>query len=355
MDPKVSIVTCSYNRPDLLWLAVESLRAQMDPDWEHLIYDEGSPDPRVQDVLTRAAEDPRVRVWRGEENRDRPSAVWNFLLDRARGRYFSVLDDDNEKLPDFVRVMSGELDRDPSLGLVTCGFLVRQAGESDWEHHHNLRTTPEAVERESTCEGGALLYRREAFEQVGYFSEAIRTNEDWDWVRRAVSVLRVKNLAECYAVYRHHDTNRQLRAEALGYSGDVNLLRSRPVYPTLGVETDNAWLQCELDRIPWVVDGEDVVLAQIPYSYDAIPMKDRRPLLLISNGEVNTDNGYLRAIAEERKIWICASDVSLYRDVVGDRVITCALIDSDADDVRRTRLAKVLNCVRCDRRNAVIP
>lgn len=222
MTPKVSVATCSHNRPGFLRKAVESLRAQTDGDWEHLIYDEGSTDPAIEDVLAWAVEDLRVRVWQGTENRDRPAAVWNFLLDRARGRYFTTLDDDNEKLPRFVETMSGELDRDPDLGLVTCGILVRTEGQPDWEHHYNLNTTVEGVETVSTCESGAMLYRREAFEKVGHFSEKIRTNEDWEWVRRAVRVLKVKNLDECLEVYRQHDSQRQGRAEALGHFSDVD-------------------------------------------------------------------------------------------------------------------------------------
>ena len=40
MAPKVSVVTCSFNRPKLLKVAIESMRAQEDSDWEHLIYDD---------------------------------------------------------------------------------------------------------------------------------------------------------------------------------------------------------------------------------------------------------------------------------------------------------------------------
>lgn len=211
----------------MLRMAIESLRAQTCPDWEHLIYDEGSTDPGVGDVLRWAAEDRRVKVWRGGPNRDRPAMAWNFLLSVAHGRYFSTLDDDNEKLPRFVETMAGELDADPDLGLVTCGFLVRQAGQPDWEHHHNLRTTPEIVADVSTCEGGAMLIRREAFDKVGPFSEEIRTNEDWEWVRRAAKVLKVKNLPECLAVYRQHAGQRQKRAEELGHSADVARIKGR--------------------------------------------------------------------------------------------------------------------------------
>src|SRR5277367_3939329 len=124
MAPKVSIVTCSHNRPQLLRAAIESLRAQTDQDWEHLIYDDASTNKDVPKVLEWAVRDPRVRVWQGLENLDRPSVLWNFMMDRAHGKYLTVLDDDNEKLPTFVEAMSAELDTDPHLSVVTCGWRV---------------------------------------------------------------------------------------------------------------------------------------------------------------------------------------------------------------------------------------
>jgi glycosyltransferase involved in cell wall biosynthesis len=225
MVPKVSIATATFNRPGMLRRAIESLRAQTDQNWEHLIFDDCSTDPAMLEVLAWAAKDSRVRIWVGEQNIDKPAVRWNFLLDRARGRYFSTLDDDNEKLPLFIEAMAKELDQDSSLGLVTCGFIVRTEGQSDWEHHHNLRTVPEVVKDTSTCEGGSMLYRRESFELVGHFSESIRTNEDWEWVRRAVRVLKVKNLPSCHTIYHQHNTNRQLRAEDLGHMADVAFLK----------------------------------------------------------------------------------------------------------------------------------
>lgn len=220
MLPKISIVTCSYNRPVLLRAAIESLRAQTDPDWEHLIYDEGSTDAGVREVLSWAESDPRVRVWRGLLNRDQPAVVWNFLFSQAQGRYLNTLDDDDEKCPRFVEVMTGQLERDPAVDLVSCGFIVRTEGEADWEHHLNLET-PERIERMSTCQGGALVIRREAFMRVGWFAEDIRTNEDWEWLRRAARALQMIHLPECLMIYRQHEANRQKRAEELGHTTDV--------------------------------------------------------------------------------------------------------------------------------------
>lgn len=355
MSPKVSVVTCSYNRPALLRGAVESLRRQTDSAWEHLIYDDASTHPGIPEVLRWAEEDPRVRVFRRASNLDRPSVLWNFLRDRDRGRYYTVLDDDNEKLPRFVEAMAGELDADPSLGAVTCGFLVRAPGQADWEHHHNLRTTPEEVERASTCEGGALLCRRETFEEVGYFSEAIRTNEDWDWVRRAVRSVKIKNLPECLTVYRQHEANRQLRAEALGHSADVALLRQRPRASGLGIRLiypSPKRLTCSqldviggasraLAAIPWAQEGTDLAVILAPFQVSdeeavravsgcartlLIHMED--PYALGAN--LNRVRALVKASPE---VWVSTNDrstVSHYRDFVGDRVILCPSLGADS-------------------------
>src|SRR6266850_5022341 len=193
MAPKVSIVTCSHNRPMLLRKAIESLRAQTDPDWEHLIYDDASTDKGVVDVLEWAMHDPRVRVWRGRENLNRPSVLWNYMLDRAHGRYFTVLDDDNMKLPTFVAAMSRVLDEETDIDVVTCGWRVdRPEGGPEGDYFLNLSTSAARLTGLSTCDGGAMLYRRSSFERAGYFSEDLRTNEDWDWLRRAVATGKIK-------------------------------------------------------------------------------------------------------------------------------------------------------------------
>lgn len=358
--PKVSIATCTYNRPDFLREAVESLRAQTDPDWEHLIFDNGSTDPRVRDVLAWAREDPRVRVFRGRENQDRPARFWNYLLDRARGRYLGTLDDDNTKLPDFVRVMAGELDRDPALGLVTCGFVVRARGQRDWEHHHNLDTSPETTAERSTCEGGATLYRREAFERVGYFSEAIRTNEDWDWIRRAVRTVKFNNLPACLTTYRQHDANRQLRADSLGHNADVEALQRREIRPTLGVRLVRPWerltrsqvdvvesVERALRVIPWVEPGEDLVILIAPFQMtDAeirVAVRSARRVLFLHMEDpyalgVNLDHvRMLQSVCKEiEEVRVATNDlatVPYYRDVVGDRVIVWPSLGADDQQV----------------------
>lgn len=353
--PKVSVVTCSHNRPELLRKAIESLRAQTDPDWEHLIYDDHSTDPRVRAVLEWAAQDPRVRVWLGQENIDQPSRLWNYMLDRAHGRYFTVLDDDNEKLPTFVAAMSHELDADPTLDVVTCGWRMDYSDGTTESCSLNMSTSAPALARMSTCDGGAMLYRRSALERVGYFSEAMRTSEDWDWLRRAAHVCKIKNLPGIHATYRSHGGSRMHRADALGRHADTARVCSQPLETSYGVTvaypsrdrlTASQKDVCDsveraLGSLSWIAPtpgGMRVVVSPFQMSIgdaaDAVRgyaralswhMED--PYALAANSE--RVRAMKSVVAET---WVCTNDASTvahYQQIVGDRVLVCPTLGPD--------------------------
>ncbi len=354
MAPKVSVLSCSFNRPELLREAVQSMRDQTDPDWEHLIYDDASTTPGVREALLWAAEDPRVRVWTDNINHDQPAALWNFLADRSYGRYLTVLDDDNMKLPRFVEVMAGELDADPALGIVTCGWRVDRPGDDPTEYFLNLSTSAEKLATMSTCDGGAMLYRRSLFEQVGYFSEEYRTSEDWDWLRHAVHVTKVKNLHEALSTYRSHAGSRMYYAEKLGVHGDMAHLKLKPIateittsikYPSFGRLTQSQVDVCQsIERawstIPWAPAGHDLCVIVSPFQ--------------MSNDEISgAISGYVRVLslhmedpyalgtnldrvrniaATEVETWVCTNDASClpaYQEIVGGRVLVCPTLGAD--------------------------
>lgn len=375
--PKVTVVTCSYNRPDMLRAAVESMRKQTDQDWEHLIFDDASTHPRVAATLEWAARDPRVRVWRGGGNIDRPASLWNFMLDRARGRYFTNLDDDNTKLPTFIEVMAGELDADPSLDIITCGWIVQddRDGEPDSPYYLNMSTCTPELNRISTCDAGAMLYRRETFERAGYYSETIRTNEDWDWLRRANHTSTIKNLHECLVTYRSHRDNRMLRSADLGSDEDAALVKVRPLHATLGVRSSRPVperltrsqedvcqsVQRALDAVPWVVErGDDLALIVSPFQMSPEDVRaavgNCRRVLSLHMEDPYALSANLERIAVmgecAAEVWVCTNDASTveaYQEVVGDRVIVCPSLgpDDQLAPVDHQRIARDIDVLLC--------
>lgn len=100
--PLVTIGLPTYNRADLLKLAIEKIINQTWLNIEIVISDNASSDPRVAQVIADYAKrDVRIRPYRQTSN---VGVLRNFLfvLEQARGDYFMWAADDDEWAPDFV-------------------------------------------------------------------------------------------------------------------------------------------------------------------------------------------------------------------------------------------------------------
>lgn len=121
----ISIVLPTYNRATTLPRAVASVLRQSLTDWELIIVDDGSTDT-TQQVLGDIT-DPRIRVCRHPANRG-VSAAKNTGLDHIRGDWFTILDSDDEMVPDALAVMT-EVAQSTGATAVTCNCVDSSTGQ----------------------------------------------------------------------------------------------------------------------------------------------------------------------------------------------------------------------------------
>src|SRR4029453_1391166 len=103
--PKVSVVIPTHNRADLLDRAVRSALAQTHADLEVLIADDASSDGTGEVVARIGA--ARGKYFRHDGNRG-VAAARNTAITNATGEFIAFLDDDDEWLPEKLRI---QLDR----------------------------------------------------------------------------------------------------------------------------------------------------------------------------------------------------------------------------------------------------
>jgi len=113
----VSIVLPTYNRGDVIRRAIDSVVAQTFVDWELLVIDDGSEDETREAVV---GIDDRVHYIR-QQNGGTYVARNNGLA-RARGRYITFLDSDDEWLPHFLEITVAFLRAFPDAQFVTTEF-----------------------------------------------------------------------------------------------------------------------------------------------------------------------------------------------------------------------------------------
>ena len=122
---KVSIVMATYNRAPTIARAVYSILAQTVADWELVIVDDGSTDA-TRHVLQQLS-DPRIRVVTHPKNRG-VCAAKNTGLDHIQGEWFTILDSDDEMMPDALEVMLDCAQRTGATA-VTCRCLESHTGQ----------------------------------------------------------------------------------------------------------------------------------------------------------------------------------------------------------------------------------
>lgn len=117
----ISVITPYYNASQTLPLALASLLAQTYTNWECVIVDDGSSDNPAS--MIERLNDPRIRLYRFEQNRGRGAARQQ-ALDLAQGDYLCMLDADDwiypQKLAEQIQVMETH----PELAVLGAGLAI---------------------------------------------------------------------------------------------------------------------------------------------------------------------------------------------------------------------------------------
>jgi len=215
--PRVSIITVSYNRPELLKQAIDSVKAQTETDWELVIVDDGSSHKGIMPVLREAVIDKRIRAYQ-VNHINNLSMLWNMGLDLTNGKYVTTLDDDNMKAPEFCQKMADWLDNHPEYYSVACFAYVMNGDKITGEFKHPADINNVNIRKQNYVDSGCMMYRRELIDLIGYYDESLTTKEDWDFVIRAqiYTPHGFGVIPEKLFYYRWHGKNRAFEAKDLG-------------------------------------------------------------------------------------------------------------------------------------------
>jgi len=222
--PKVSLCVTTFNRPQLLRQALDSIEKIVYPDLEVVLVDDGSTDPDAITLLEQLGPIFAQRGWQIVRQPNRYlGAARNTAARQASGDYLLFMDDDNVAEPHQVETMMRAMQASGA-DIVTCG-LNHFAGwdEPDRKVVPQRRWLPlggaVAAGAFSNVFGDAnALVRKACFEGVGGFTEDYGvTHEDWEFHARAV--LKGYALQVCPEFLAWYRVN------------DDSMIRTLPPYP----------------------------------------------------------------------------------------------------------------------------
>lgn len=126
MQAKVSIVIPTYNREKLIRRCIESALRQTYENIEVIAVDNCSTDNTWQVLGEYAAADPRVKIFRNEQNLG-PVKNWARGISEATGEYLKILWSDDWIDEDFIAETLPLLENDPEAGFVYTPTFVHTA------------------------------------------------------------------------------------------------------------------------------------------------------------------------------------------------------------------------------------
>ena len=209
----VSVIIPTYNRPNYLREAVDSVFAQTYPSIEILVIDDGSSaggaatKSALKPYLSADTRMPKI-TYLYQENCGLVSAV-NRGLTLARGEYIQRLDDDDRLLPEKIARSVEVFQAQPAVGLVATGYYhIDAAGRRI--HTCPPRPCPESARLLnmlmwciSACAG--VMVRSLVHQKVGVYRD-IRAQDYEMWIRIAKE-FKVETVNLPLAEYRRHPDN----------------------------------------------------------------------------------------------------------------------------------------------------
>jgi glycosyltransferase involved in cell wall biosynthesis len=207
-----SIVMPAYNAASTIGAAIESVLAQTRTDFELIVVDDGSTDETAA-CVEPYLRDQRIRLI-SQPNRGQASAR-NAALEAASGAYVSLLDSDDLWLPQYLELMCGRLDADPSAAAAYTDAWVlddetrRVARTTVTAPWHPPAVPPDAIGfLRALLEFGNFVFvgatvRRAVLAEVGGFRPGVEPSEDYElWLRIAARGYRFLRVDVPLAIYR---------------------------------------------------------------------------------------------------------------------------------------------------------
>src|SRR5215510_14681170 len=163
--PKVCVITPTHNRAEFLRSAITSVLNQTFQDFEIVIIDDASRD-HTQEVIANFS-DARIKVIRNQISKGAAGAR-NIGLINTSCEYIAFLDDDDEWLPEKLKIQISLLDNSPPEigGIYTYSFIREKASGIVLSIcNHEMKD----FSKDNVITTSSILLRRECFEKCGLF------------------------------------------------------------------------------------------------------------------------------------------------------------------------------------------
>lgn len=201
MNELVSVIIPTYGRPQFLKRAIDSVLTQSYENIEIIVVDDNGDngDGRKNTMqLMRAYECIENIIYITYSKNMNGSYARNRGIERANGTYIAFLDDDDEMLPDKIRLQVEQLSR---LGEewganYTTYCEKKNLGITEISKENRQGSLHfEALSRSLyICGGSNLMIRKTVINKIGLFDESFKKNQDIEFLARVLKYYKIAHV-----------------------------------------------------------------------------------------------------------------------------------------------------------------
>lgn len=219
--PLISVIMTAYNTEKYIETAITSVIDQTYPNWELIIWNNGSTDETPTIARHYAQQDKRIRLEHS------PHQPYSHALPKAcalaRGKYMGCLDSDDKLAPTALQETVGFLENNPHVGMVYTNYIVMDSEGKPLGLGHRCQVpySPEQL-LVSFMTFHFRLLRREVFDAVGGIDIELQTACDYDLCLKISEIAEIRHLKKPLYYYRKNlqgisslQSNRQVKESEL--------------------------------------------------------------------------------------------------------------------------------------------
>jgi len=210
----VAIITRTKNRPLLLERAIRSVHNQTFRNFMHVIINDAGNPQSVDELVKKYADliDGRVKVIHNQESHGMEAAS-NKAIKSVDSEYVAIHDDDDTWHPEFLERTVKHLEETGAMGVVVrtdkITEEITESGDVKLLAVKQWMPDIKAINLYRQCIDNQMtpitfLYRREVFDEIGYYDESLPVLGDWDFGIRFLQKYDVEFLDPGFALANYH-------------------------------------------------------------------------------------------------------------------------------------------------------
>lgn len=212
---KISVIIPTYGKPLFLEKAIQSVLCQSLTDFELIIVDDNNPDTEARTLTENLVHkymnsDARIMYLKHEKNKN-GAVARNTGFAVAQGKYISLLDSDDEYMPERLQKCYDIMEASPNtIAGVYTGCEFRKSG-SVYRMYTNVRAGNYLVEtlacRFMFCTGSNIFVRKSVVDELNGFDGAFLRHQDYEFLVRVFEKYSLAAIPELLVIKNNENFN----------------------------------------------------------------------------------------------------------------------------------------------------